>query len=749
MHIALDLRMVGPQLHGIARYALELSRRLPHLAPESKFDLVVSRDFDESLLGQMPPNVRFVPAKSAFLSPAEQVELPLLLKRLKPDLYHSPSFSVPIGYCGPLALTIHDANHLVFPEHYGRLHGYYYRHVVRPGALRARLVLTVSYFAQREIERRLRIPQGRVRVVYNGVDARFRPFPEAEVEAFRRERGLPDRFVLYVGNTKPHKNLGLLLDAFARLGGDLSLVICAGPRANELLRRSGLPRSRVQVLESLSDAELPLLYAAARVFAFPSLYEGFGLPPLEAMACGTPTVVSRAASLPEVVGDAAALVEPGDAQDLADAIARVDSDEEYAKGLRQAGFARAKRFSWDATAATILEAYRCNAEPLCAPAVPGPRGPQKKILFCVRSNLWSLTGGDATQILRTQAALETRGVHVTLWAEPRPPRHGSFDLAHLFHLSRLDTYVHAQSLAAEGMPFVLSTIYWPTDEFERRGYIGALKLLHKALSGTPADLAKNGVRALLADGDWRWALLPDALLPLEQRIEYLVRQARCLLPNSEAEADVLRKFGATQIRPVVNAADPPPAQPVRPRVTLPERFLLCAGRIEPRKNQLALVEALRESSLPLVLVGDAGPMHHDYYRRVRAAADGRAILLPAHPREELFALYAAAEAHIAPAWYETPGLVSLEAAAAGTRVITTDRGSTREYFGNQAVYLDPGDQTSMRAAVETALALPRDPDLTERVLSEFTWERAGDQTLEAYEQALASPEAEPVRAKAS
>ncbi|MGI5865864.1 MAG: glycosyltransferase, partial [Myxococcales bacterium] len=170
---------------------------------------------------------------------------------------------------------------------------------------------------------------------------------------------------------------------------------------------------------------------------------------------------------------------------------------------------------------------------------------------------------------------------------------------------------------------------------------------------------------------------------------------------------------------------------------LPERYVLCAGRIEPRKNQLALVEALADFHTPLVLVGDPGPMHGAYFRRLQRAAGPLTVLLPAHPREELFSLYAGAEAHVAPAWYETPGLVSLEAAAAGARVVTTDRGSTREYFGKEAFYLDPGDKRSIREAVEKALAAPKTEALRDRVLREFTWRRAAEQTLDAYERALA------------
>lgn len=738
LHIALDLRMVGPQLHGIARYALELARRLPARAPDWRFSLLVAPGFDPALLGEPRPNRDLVPARSRFLSPAEQVELPLLLQKLRPDLYHSPSFSVPSAYRGALALTIHDANHLAFPEHYGRFHPLYYRYVVRPGALRAQLVLTVSRFSQREIEERLALPPGRVRVVYNGVDPSFRRADGPTLESFRRRLNLPERFVLYVGNTKPHKNVGQLLEAFAALRSDLSLVVCAGPRSEALRRRVGAKASRVRMLESIAESDLPLLYSAAQVFVFPSLYEGFGLPPLEAMACGTPVVATRATALPEVLGEAAAFVEPGDAHGLAQAIDSVASDPAAAERLARRGQLQAARFSWDQTAEEILKAYRASAEPVgLRTAIPGPRGPSLKVLFGVRPNLWSLPGGDATQILRTRAALEELGVSATLWTEPQAPAHGSFDLAHLFHLTRLDTFVQAQGLAQIGLPFVLSTIYWPTTEFERRGYTGALRLLHSTLPEGPAEIAKNGIRAMLAEGEWRWAMLPEAMLPTEQRSRFLIEHALLLLPNSRAEGAVLEELGATRIHPVVNASDPPPAHLAPTKESLPDRYLLCAGRIEPRKNQLALVEALQDLDIPLVFVGDAGPMHRDYYRRLRRSAGPQVRFLKSHPRDQLFSLYAGALAHIAPAWYETPGLVSLEAGAAGARVVSTDRGSTREYFGEDAFYLDPGDLSSIRSAVERALASPRSPVLRERILREFTWQRAAEQTLSGYRAALA------------
>ncbi len=359
MHVALDLRMVGRPLHGIARYALELARRLPAMAPRATFELLVGPQFEPSFLPGAPGNVRLVRARTAFLSPAEQLELPLLLARLRPQLYHSPSFSTPAAFRGNLALTIHDANHLAFPDAYGALHGLYYRHLVRPGALRARTVYTVSEFARDELRQRLGIPKERIQVVYNGVDPVFRPQPEEAVARFRAERGLPERFALYVGNAKPHKNLPQLLEAFSHVPGDLGLVLCTSRSGvGPLLAKAGANASRVRVIEMVGDEELPLLYASARLFAFPSLYEGFGLPPLEAMACGTPVVAVHATAVPEVLGEAALFVEPRNAEALAEAMIQIDENQALADRLRQAGLARAAQFNWDATAQQVLAGYR-------------------------------------------------------------------------------------------------------------------------------------------------------------------------------------------------------------------------------------------------------------------------------------------------------------------------------------------------------------------------------------------------------
>jgi glycosyltransferase involved in cell wall biosynthesis len=341
--VVIDLRMVRGTLHGIARYALELARRIPLLAPEHRF--AVLHDRRERL--DLPPGVEQIACRSPFLDPREQLELVGLLAEVRPDLVHWTSFSVPVLATTPSVITLHDANHLAFPEHYGHWHSLYYRAVVVPAARRARRVITVSHFAARELEERLGLPAAATAVISNGVDPRFHRVAAAERAAIRARYALPERFALYVGNLKPHKNVPLLVEAAALAQIPLVAVVPELPIGQS---------PRVLWRDGVTDAELPALYSAASVFGFPSRYEGFGLPPVEALACGTPVVASNAASLPEVLGDAALLLAPDDPPQWATALTQAAADQSPASAQRRAGWAR--QYNWDRTANETLEIYR-------------------------------------------------------------------------------------------------------------------------------------------------------------------------------------------------------------------------------------------------------------------------------------------------------------------------------------------------------------------------------------------------------
>jgi glycosyltransferase involved in cell wall biosynthesis len=328
LKILVDGRWQGA--HGIGRFALEVIVRLQR------------RGTTLEKLMSFP-----------LLHPLEPLWISWQIARRRPDVYFSPGFNPPLRSAVPFAFTIYDLIHLRFARDYGWRQRMYYGQVVRPALKRAAAVLTVSQFSRGEILDWSGIPEEEVQVTYPGVGGEFNP----EVKRLH----LPYPYFLYVGNRKPHKNVPRLLEAFSRAGLEpgVRLVLSGEPdrKTADLARALGLEK-RVQFFGSVADEVLPGLYRGAVALVFPSLLEGFGLPPLEAMACGTPVIASNAASIPEVVGDAGILVDPHDAEDLADAMRRVLYDTELQENMSRKGLERARLFSWDTTARQVLEVLR-------------------------------------------------------------------------------------------------------------------------------------------------------------------------------------------------------------------------------------------------------------------------------------------------------------------------------------------------------------------------------------------------------
>ncbi len=355
MRIALDLRMLVDPPDGISRYTLELARGLGPAMPND--DLCVVGD--PARIGRHLPINRVLRARTTSISALEQLELPAVLYRHGVDLFHATLFVAPALYHRPYVLTLHDVNYMVLPHLYGRAREFYFHTAVRLFAARARAIVTVSEFSRGEIEQRLGVPAERIEVVYNGIDARFVPAPADELERLRQRRGLPQEYLLYVGSFVPHKNVPTLLRAYARVPDAPKLVLC-GRNPGQLgaeLDRLGL-RERVVLLDGAGDDELPALYSGAAAFVFPSRYEGFGLPPLEAMACGTPAIVSNAGSLPEVTGGAALLFDPDDELALAERLRELLGSPARRAELALAGRLRAAQFRWSDAVARTAALYR-------------------------------------------------------------------------------------------------------------------------------------------------------------------------------------------------------------------------------------------------------------------------------------------------------------------------------------------------------------------------------------------------------
>lgn len=359
-----------------------------------------------------------------------------------------------------------------------------------------------------------------------------------------------------------------------------------------------------------------------------------------------------------------------------------------------------------------------------------------RALWLVREDLEAHAGGDTVQILRTAAALRERGHEVVLDASARPDFTG-YDLVHLFHLDRLwENGPHARRLERCELPAVLSTIWWPTEEFDAAGRTGLQGWLARTFGGSAYPTLKIAQRSALG---WpragaAWSHRP--VLGFARAARRLIARCAVLLPNSQAEADALRaRFGElSEVVVVPNAADAEFFTPPEPGA--PRRGVACVGRIEPRKNQLALIEALAGSGVELTFVGAAGRFAADYEARCRAAAGPEVRFLGPRDRSGVREVLRRASVHACPSWYETPGLASLEAALCGCRLVVTPGGCTREYFGAETALADPVDRPGLRAAVLAQLEAPAHPEARERLARDFSWSAAARATERAYESAL-------------
>lgn len=300
-----------------------------------------------------------------------QWQIACLAHRLRLDLVHDPTGVMPLLLTSVArVLTIHDAIPYVCPQTSTRLDWLIFHGWLPWAVRRADAIVTVSRRSREDIVTHLPVSPERVAVVPLAADQRFRPMKKAEIEPVLRGCGIERPYILYVGSLESRKNLPRLLEAYDRLrqrSTPWKLVVVGARKWKsspifDTVHRLGL-EPYVQFTGYVPDEHLPALYSGADLFVFPSLYEGFGLPPLEAMACGTPVVCSNAASLPEVVGDAAVTVDPYDVDALAEAMHRVLADRELREDLRARGLARARQFTWERTARETLAVYRevCGA----------------------------------------------------------------------------------------------------------------------------------------------------------------------------------------------------------------------------------------------------------------------------------------------------------------------------------------------------------------------------------------------------
>lgn len=372
MRIAINLLFASGGDFGGARYIRNLARGLAKIDFENKYTLYVSAR-DVPTYSELGPNFTLVPTVS--YRPLrilwEQTALPFDLKRRHIDVYHGAAFVTPLIKTCRQVLTINDMTYYLVPGKHTSTKVRYFRALMPGSVARSERVIALSESVKADIIRILGTPPHKIEVIYLGKGEKFRPIPEQDIlDRIRKKYGLNRKTILFVGLIEPGKNLPTLIRAYATLKGlhqeyDLVLAGKMGsgyPDALQCATDCGV-RDHVLFPGFIPDDELPELYNLAEVYVHTTLYEGFGLPVLEAMSCGTPVITSNRSSLPEIAGGAALLVDPGNVEEMAAAMHRVLTDAGLRKQMSQKGLEQSKLFTWEKTAQATLKIYQTLGTP--------------------------------------------------------------------------------------------------------------------------------------------------------------------------------------------------------------------------------------------------------------------------------------------------------------------------------------------------------------------------------------------------
>ena len=356
-----------------------------------------------------------------------------------------------------------------------------------------------------------------------------------------------------------------------------------------------------------------------------------------------------------------------------------------------------------------------------------------KVAFITRSTLYSVPGGDTEQIVQTARFLKTMGIGVDLFLTTDKIDYSAYDLLHVFNITRpADILFH---LSKSNKPVVVSTIlvdYTEYDKYHREGLPGIF------LRMFPSH-AYEYVKTIA-----RWILKKDSLQSKsylwkgqQKSIREILQKASLLLPNSETEYQKIEElYGIKKNYAVIhNGIDDDVFTPSK-KIDKENKLILSAARIEGRKNQLNLIRALNNTTYTLLLTGLPAPNQRKYYDECRKEAANNIIFCGRVPLETLIEYYSKAKVHVLPSWHETCGLSTLEAAAMGCNIVITDKGFTREYFGNDAFYCDPGNPESIYKAVETAAQSGCPEQLQKKIRKQYTWQKAAADTLDAYKKTI-------------
>lgn len=366
MRIGIDGRFLAPEAAGLSRYTRELIDNLLKIDYKNQYFLfLLSKDFDE--YQNSAKNLTKVKIFSPHYSLAEQIKLPFEIRKYKLDLIHFLNFNHPTFYMGKYVVTIQDLTLFFFPPKPGKelFRQWMMKFITHNAAIHASQIIVPSNNTKKDLQKHFRLDSDKISVIYDAPAANFQPLPISKIYEFKKQHNLFKPFLFYVGQWRGHKNLIRLIEAFEKIKqngySDLRLVLSGKPHPSfpDLLARIKKSSVEKDILMPgfVKDEDLPLWYNAASAFVFPSLYEGFGLPPLEALACGTPVISSDAASLPEILGNAVMYFDPENVEEMVKAIEQVLRDKELRKELIKKGFEQIKKFSFEKMARETLKVY--------------------------------------------------------------------------------------------------------------------------------------------------------------------------------------------------------------------------------------------------------------------------------------------------------------------------------------------------------------------------------------------------------
>jgi len=369
-------RLFRPHKHGMDRVALELIKNLQVLDKENQYFIFVKPDEDNTVIEETE-NFKIVEVEGGSYPIWEQVKLPKMVKSYNCDVLHCTSNTAPLNVKIPLITTLHD---VIFKEStiqkqltssaswYQKIGNIYRRLIVDAVVKRSNQLITVSNYEKQNISNVYRLDDSKIQTVHNGVNRNFTSeISEAKKEMVREKYNLPKQFLLHIGNTEPRKNTARVLKAFNKYNNNFSdevklvLIGLNESKLKSLLKDIGLEKElakKIVLTGYVSDEDLPAVFNLSEMFLFPSLREGFGIPIIEAMACGVPVITSNTSSMPEVAGDAALLVDPNRVGSIFEAIVKLRLDREFRDKLISKGLERHKLFSWENAAKKVLNIYQ-------------------------------------------------------------------------------------------------------------------------------------------------------------------------------------------------------------------------------------------------------------------------------------------------------------------------------------------------------------------------------------------------------